>query len=148
MVPRPLDEVFAFFAEAGNLGVLTPPELGFRILTPPPIAMAEGTVIDYRIRLFGVPMDWRTLITDWDPPHRFADLQLRGPYAHWHHEHRFQAVAGGTRIDDRVEYRLPFGWLGTPALPLVRAQLGRIFGYRRRAVLRRLAPETNGVPRR
>lgn len=137
---HPVEQVFSFFADAGNLARITPPELGFRILTPTPVPMAEGTLIDYRLRLFGVPFGWRTRICGWDPPRAFADEQLRGPYALWHHTHAFEAApAGGTVMTDRVRFRLPLGLLGAPALPLVRLQLRRIFAYRARAI-RELLP--------
>src|SRR5688572_14279938 len=111
-VPRPRGEVFEFFSNASNLANITPKFLGFNILTPAPIAMAAGTLIDYRIHLGPVPMRWRTRIEAFEPEERFVDIQLRGPYKLWRHTHEFYDADGGTLMRDRVEYELPFGLLG------------------------------------
>jgi ligand-binding SRPBCC domain-containing protein len=135
LVPRPRAEVFAFFADPWNLERITPPHLRFRILTPPPIELRAGALIDYRLSLFGVPFGWRTVIEAWEPGVRFVDRQLRGPYRRWHHTHTFADAPGGTLIGDRVEYQLPLGPLGEVARALVvRRQLDAIFDYRRRAI--------------
>ncbi len=135
-IQRPLTEVFDFFADAENLGRLTPPSLTFTIETPRPIVMKPGTLIDYRIGLFGIPMRWKTRIEEWVPNERFVDVQLRGPYAYWHHLHTFEtAPDGGTLIRDRVTYRPPLGPLGVLAKHLfVARQLDTIFDFRRKAV--------------
>lgn len=137
IVPAELDEVFGFFKDPVNLGRLTPPQLGFRILTPSPVPMREGALIDYTIRVMGLAMRWTTLITAYDPPLRFVDEQLKGPYSYWHHTHEFTAVTGGTEVRDRVLYALPLGALGTLSHRLyVRRELEWIFDYRSDAVRR------------
>ena len=137
-IARPLEEVFAFFAEARNLEKITPPWLGFQVLTPGPIRLAAGAQIRYRIGLHGMPVGWTTEIRLWEPPHRFVDVQLRGPYALWHHTHRFEAAEGGTRMIDTVRYRVGWGVLGRAINALVvRRDLERIFAYRRSQIAER-----------
>lgn len=131
--PCSCEEAFAFFSDAANLDAITPPWLHFQTLTPRPIVMAPGTLIDYRLRVHGIPIRWRTEIKEWEPPVRFADEQLRGPYRLWVHEHTFQPQNGGTLMRDHVRYAVPFDWL-VHAL-LVRPDIERIFSYRR-SVLR------------
>lgn len=150
---RPVEEVFAFFADAANLQAITPAWLRFRLLSPEPIPMHPGALIDYRLRWRGVPLRWRTLIEAWEPPHRFIDTQLRGPYRLWHHTHTFQPRDGGTLVRDAVRYRLPLGPLGTVFHTLgVRRDLEAIFDFRARRVRERLdapgPPATAGSPAR
>lgn len=146
VIPRPPGEVFAFFSDVANLERITPPWLNFSILTPR-VALHQGALIDYRIRLKGLPMTWKTLISDWAPPHRFVDEQLRGPYRLWHHTHEFTAVPGGTRMVDTVRYAIPLGPLGSLAHVLfVRRDLERIFAYRREHIGRIMGlPEATGA---
>lgn len=126
-------EVFPFFAQARNLEAITPPWLGFRVLTREPIAMGVGTQIAYRLRLHGVPVRWLTRIEAWEPGVRFVDAQVRGPYRLWHHTHEFAPDprdAARTVMRDTVRYQLPLGLLGALARPLVAHDLRRIFDHR------------------
>lgn len=134
VVAAPTAETFAFFADAANLEVLTPSWLNFEILTPMPVEMRAGLLIEYRIRLYGIPIPWRTLIDDWEPGVRFVDRQVVGPYRWWHHEHSFREVPDGTLVTDHVAY-LP----RLPALTTRRVarDLERIFDYRREELARR-----------
>jgi ligand-binding SRPBCC domain-containing protein len=131
IVPASRHDTFAFFGDASNLERLTPPWLNFAILTPTPVAMWAGVDIDYRISLYGLPMPWRSRIDIWEPPVRFVDRQVVGPYRWWRHEHRFEAVAGGTLVVDHVEYVPRARWVSAP---LVRRDLERIFTYRQQAL--------------
>ena len=128
LLEHPRSDVFAFFSDAFQLEQLTPPWLSFRIVTPAPIELRSGCLIDYRIRLHGLPIRWRTEISSWDAPHSFTDRQLRGPYRLWEHLHTFEEVEGGTLASDRVRYCVPGGrlmnWL------FVERELRRIFVYR------------------
>jgi len=136
-LPRPIDEVFAFFGDARNLEAITPPLLRFRVLTPDPIAMGPGALIRYRLRVRGLPVGWLTAIREWDPPHRFVDQQLRGPYALWHHTHSFEPDGeDATIMRDEVRYALPFGILGELARRLfVGRDVEAIFDFRAKRIL-------------
>ena len=134
----PRERVFPFFAAADNLEQITPPELRFRIASPLPIEMREGTLIKYRLRLHGVPFEWLTRISVWNPPHEFVDEQLRGPYRQWIHRHTFAEDLGRTKMEDVVDYALPLHPFGEIAAPLVAAQVRRIFDYRTSAIERLL----------
>jgi ligand-binding SRPBCC domain-containing protein len=128
---QPRHEVFAFFGNAENLQLITPPWLDFKILTPLPIDIQQGTLIDYRLKLKGIPFDWRTEISRWDPPGCFIDRQIKGPYKSWIHEHRFEEGDDHTIMTDRVEYRLPGGPFGSLLHALVvENQLRKIFNFR------------------
>jgi ligand-binding SRPBCC domain-containing protein len=130
-IPRPIEEVFGFFADARNLEAITPEWLGFRILSPEPIHVRAGVAILYRLRWHGIPLRWVTEIESWNPPTEFIDVQAQGPYRLWNHTHRFQAVEGGTLMRDLVRYALPFGPLGRLAhAGLVESELKAIFDYR------------------
>jgi ligand-binding SRPBCC domain-containing protein len=143
-LPHPREEVFAFFERPRNLARLTPPSLGFRILTPS-IVMREGSLMDYTIKLLGLTVRWTTLIDSYDPPAGFSDVQLRGPYSYCHHTHRFESKGGGTLMTDEVRYLLPFDFLGRWAQPLVARQLDRIFRFRGEAI-HSIFPERVGGP--
>lgn len=139
-VARSLERLFPFFARPENLALITPPDLGFRLLTPQPVVMEKGRVIDYTLRVLGLPVRWRTLISHYDPPWCFVDEQLSGPYSFWHHTHRFETRDDATLLHDEVHYALPVTLIG-PARELVhtlyvRPALERIFDYRREVYTR------------
>lgn len=146
VVPAPVEQVFGFFSQPQNLRRITPPGMRFEFRSND-FEMREGLVIEYRLRpLFGLPVGWRTQITGFEPPHRFTDSQLSGPYARWEHSHRFSPVDGGTLVEDEIEYELPLGPLGNLGHKLVRAELEQIFRHRGRAIaniFRRPAPNSD-----
>ena len=149
LVPLDIDEVFAFFADAHNLEQLTPPWLHFEVLTPGPVVMRAGAIIDYGLRLHGVPVGWRSAITVWQPPHRFVDRQVRGPYRLWVHTHTFEPLNDATLVTDTVDYAVPGGALVQRFF--VGPDLERIFDYRARQldawVLRTMRQPHTGVER-
>jgi ligand-binding SRPBCC domain-containing protein len=133
IISAPPERVFAFFSDPRNLQAITPPSLRFDLKSDVR-TVTEGTTIDYVLRLHGVPLSWKTLIARWEPPHRFVDVQLHGPYALWEHEHTFTQVEGGVRMEDRVTYVLPFQPLGGLAEPFVRRDVEEIFRFRARTI--------------
>jgi len=130
-LPHPVEKVFPFFADARNLERITPAQLGFRVVGDEAIEMRVGTLIQYRLRLHGLPVDWLTRIEEWEPDTRFVDNQLVGPYRLWHHTHTFESQDGGTLMRDSVRYAMPLWPLGELAIPLVRRDLASIFDFRR-----------------
>jgi ligand-binding SRPBCC domain-containing protein len=139
VLPGTPEEVFPFFADALNLEAITPPSLGFEVVTAAPVEMRVGTILQYRLRLRFLSLDWLTRIAEWVPGERFVDEQLVGPYALWHHTHEFERHPDGTLMRDTVRYALPLWPLGELAAPIVRRELRAIFDFRREAVPRRLA---------
>lgn len=138
-LPLPPEQLFSFFADAANLEAITPPWLNFKILTPAPIEMREGTLIDYKLLIHGLPMKWRTRINVWQPPHAFVDEQLRGPYRQWIHQHTFDRAGGGTLVRDVVHYAVLFDsvvhrWF-------VRPDIEKIFRYRSDQLRRRFCTQ-------
>ena len=144
-IPLSLGETFAFFADAFNLERITPPYLRFKILTPGPIPITAGTLIEYQLSLYGAPFRWRTLIEVWEPPYRFVDRQINGPYSLWHHTHTFEEVSRSqTLMRDRVEYRVEWGPIGGLAHELfVGRMVEGIFDYRMQAVADLLKPSSS-----
>ena len=139
-IGRPRPDVFAFFADPAKLAVLTPPALGLELLSAA-VPMTTGAVIDYRLRWLGVPLRWRAYVREFDPPFRFLDVQLRGPYARWEHRHRFLEDGAGTIVEDRVVYRLPLGAVGRALhVALVARQLRVAWAYRTRRLAELLGP--------
>lgn len=135
-IPSPIEKVFEFFASEKNLETMTPSELNFHVLNKSTAQIMKGTLIDYKLKIHGLPVKWQTLITDWTPPHRFADQQLKGPYSYWHHVHTFEKLAGGTLMKDVVEYSLPLGGLGRLAGGcFVRRDIENIFSFRKKTML-------------
>ena len=134
-IDQPVEKVFEFFSRPENLEEITPPRLGFTIMTPSPIPMEKGSLIDYTIRILGFPVHWRTLITSYDPPHGFVDEQIKGPYVLWHHRHSFKKENSGTIIRDTVRYAVPLGIIGRFLnLIWIRKDLKDIFAYRRKFI--------------
>lgn len=134
---RPIKEVFAFFSDAANLDSITPPWLSFQTVTRQPFEMHAGTIIDYRLRVRGFPVRWRSEITVWDPPHHFVDEQIRGPYRLWIHAHKFEPRDDGTLVSDDVRYAVPFDWLLHKLV--VRRDVERIFAYRAECLRKRFS---------
>jgi len=142
-LPLPIKNAFDYFSDVANLQRITPPDLNFSILTPLPVVIHEGTIIDFRLSLMGIPFEWKTEISVWDPPHVFVDRQVKGPYAEWVHTHTFRSSnEDRTNMEDDVTYVLPSQPLGELAHPLVRKQLERIFTYRREIILKLLKIRT------
>ena len=133
-LPLGIEKTFGSFADASNLERITPGELCFRILTPQPIKITEGTEIDYRLHLYGLPLNWRSRITNWSPPDCFVGEQIQGPYSLWVHTHRFYEQNGSTTITDEILYQLPLWPFGEVVYPLFAGQLYRIFRFKRQAI--------------
>ena len=135
VINKSIEEVFAFFSDPENLAVITPENLGFKIITPTPIKMSPGCLIDYQIHLMGFPVHWRTIISDYEPPYLFIDQQIKGPYKFWHHTHIFRKMKNGVEIKDRIMYSVPFGFIGSFLNKFwIKKDLENIFLYREKVI--------------
>jgi ligand-binding SRPBCC domain-containing protein len=136
IIKKPLEEVFDFFSKAENLNLLTPPEMQFKIITPSPITIHQGKLIDYKIKVNGIPFKWQTEITVWQPPFRFVDKQKKGPYNTWIHEHLFEARGSSTYMRDTVQFKSP-GWILEPIINklFIEKKVRGIFEYREKVLL-------------
>ncbi len=135
IINLPIEVVFNFFSKPENLALITPSKLAFKILTPTPILMTNGTLIDYTIRLMGFTVHWRTLITKYNPPYDFVDQQIKGPYTFWHHTHTFKEIDGGVEISDNVQYAIPMGIIGGLLHSIfIRNDLKKIFSHRKTVI--------------
>jgi ligand-binding SRPBCC domain-containing protein len=143
LVAEPREKVFEFFADAYQLEAITPPWLHFSVQTPRPIVMQTESLIDYKLRLHGFPVRWRSKISQWEPPLQFVDEQVKGPYRYWHHRHTFDEVDDGTLVRDIVHYAVPFSFVTHPLL--VRRDLTKIFEYRRETLCHIFTPITNNT---
>lgn len=133
VINRNINEVFDFFSKADNLDKITPPDLGFKIITPLPVDMKKGTLINYKISLNGIPFNWLTKITEWEPPYIFEDTQLKGPYVQWIHRHIFEEKDGNTIMTDNVKYISPGGIFEfIPHILFVKKKVESIFDYRQK----------------
>lgn len=132
-LPQPIETVFSYFCDVRNLEAITPPWLRFRIISDPTAELRAGSLIDYRLRLHGLPIRWRTEITEWSPSRRFIDTQSKGPYRKWRHLHTFEPAIGGTLACDQVDYSMVCGGLANWLL--VRRDLYRIFEYRHQVMV-------------
>jgi len=138
VLPLPLAEIFPFYADAANLEAITPPHLKFKITSPQPIKMAKGALIDYSLRLYGLPFKWRSEISEWNPPYNFTDQQLVGPYQYWIHQHLFEETPeGSTKVIDSVEFKAPFHFISKH---LVIADIHKIFAHREKTLNQLFAP--------
>ncbi|MGV6858438.1 MAG: SRPBCC family protein [bacterium] len=153
IVDRPLEQVFDFFQRPENLALITPDDLDFQLLSPSPVPMEQGRLIDYTVRVLKVRVRWRTLISDHRPPYRFVDQQIKGPYSFWHHEHRFEDLGDRTRLLDEVYYALPLymPFAGLIHRLYVRPRLEAIFDFRANYFAQRFggdidSPDTSGEP--
>ena len=137
-ISKSIIDVFDFFSKPENLSVITPNKMDFKILTPSPIEMKEGTLIDYTVKIMSFPIRWRTLITKYDPPNMFIDQQLKGPYSMWHHVHLFEKINDNeTLIKDIIVYAVPFSFIGSITHSLyIKRDLENIFDYRSQKIKR------------
>jgi ligand-binding SRPBCC domain-containing protein len=143
LVVEPVSQVFEFFADAFRLETIIPPWLHFSVQTPRPVEMHAGTLIDYTLRLHGLPIRWQSKISNWQPPFRFVDEQVKGPYRYWHHLHTFEESRGGTLVRDIVHYDLTLGFILHPLL--IRRDLQKIFEFRREILSRIFTPSPNST---
>ena len=144
VINQSIDKVFSFFSKPENLEIITPKYLNFKIITPVPINMVVGQLIDYKLKIHSFPIKWTSLISHYDPPYSFVDEQVRGPYALWHHTHLFKEQENGTLIEDQIKYQIPFSIFGKLLnFTFIKRDLENIFNYREKTISRLFQLKSN-----